>query len=104
MLDLYQSRDNVSILPMHPAGRKTDIPSLGPVCQVVMIHPPLQRNMLPYTDSHILCRGHIYHRRLTRVCVGNPKHDRESVCRAAEGDRQRAHKVEEEGRETILEC
>lgn len=70
--------------------------------QIVMIHPPLQRDMLPDTDRHILCRGHIDHRRLAGVCIRNPKRDGETIRRAAEGDRQRAHKVEEEGRKPIF--
>lgn len=70
--------------------------------QIVMIHPPLQRNMLPDTDSHILCGGHIDNRRLAGVCIRNPKRDGESIRRAPEGDRQRAHQVEEEGRKPIF--
>lgn len=74
----------------------THIPCLRPVGQIVVVYPPLQRHMLPNTDRHILCRCHIDDRRLPRVCIRNPKRDGESVCRAPEGDRECAHKVEEE--------
>lgn len=61
-----------------------------------MIYPPLQRNMLPDANSHILCRGHVDHRWFTGVGIWNPERDGESICCATESDRQRAYEVEEE--------
>ena len=69
-----------------------------------MVYPALQRDMLPNADRHVLCRCHVDDRRLSGVSIRNPKRDREPVCRAAEGDRDCAHEVEEERREAILVC
>jgi hypothetical protein len=51
---------------------KTHIPRLCPVCQVVMIHAPLERNMLSNSDRHVLSWRHIDYRRLERISVWNP--------------------------------
>lgn len=67
-----------------------------------MVHLSLQRHMLPNSDSHFLCWGHIDNWRLAWVCIWNPKRNGESVRRSSEGDRQRAHKMKEEGREPCL--
>lgn len=82
--------------------QSTNIPCFRPVCQIVMVHLSLQRHMLTNSDSHFLCRGHIGNWRLAWVGIWNPKRNGKSVCRSSEGDRQRAHKVKEEGREPCL--
>lgn len=83
-------------------GDGGSIPCFGPVCQIVMVHLSLQRHMLPNSDSHFLCWGHIGNWRLAWVCIWNPKRNGEPVRRSSEGDRQRAHEVKEEGREPCL--
>jgi hypothetical protein len=70
--------------------------------EIVMIHPPLQCDVLTNTDYHILRRCHIHHRGLAGVRIRDPDRDREAVCCPPEDRRQRAHKVEEKGREAIL--
>ena len=60
--------------------RGTYIPSFGPMSEIVMIHAPLQRDMLPNTDRHVLWRVYIYHWRLARVGIWDPYHDGEPVC------------------------
>lgn len=67
-----------------------------------MIHAPLERNMLSNSNRHVLGRRHIDYRRLARIGVWDPERDGESICGATEGHRQRAHKVQEQGREAIL--
>lgn len=63
----------------------THIPGLHPMRQIVMIHPPLQRDMLSSTHYHILCRGHVDHWRFARVIRRNPYFDGEFVQVAAKG-------------------
>lgn len=58
--------------------------------------------MLSNTDGHILSRGHIGDWWLAGVCVGDPERNGEPICCPSEVDRQRAHQVEEEGREARL--
>lgn len=82
--------------PSPKRGDYTHIPCLRPVGEIVMIYPPLQRYMLANADRHVLCRGHVDDWRLPRVCIWDPKRDRESVCCAPEVDRECAHQVEEE--------
>jgi hypothetical protein len=65
----------------------------------MMIHLPFQCYMLTDSDSHLLRRRYIDNWWLARVCIGDPKRNGKSVCCPSEVDRQRAHKVEEEGRE-----
>lgn len=67
-----------------------------------MVYLSLQCYVLPNSDSHFLCWGHIDNWRLAWVCIWNPKRNGESVRRSSEGDRQRAHEVKEEGREACL--
>jgi len=68
-----------------------------------MIHAPLERDVLPNSDRHIMGWRHIYYRGFARIGVRNPERDGESVGRATENHRQRAHEVQEQGREAILE-
>ena len=70
--------------------------------KIVMIHSSLQCDVLADTDCHILGRCHVYHGRFAGVRIWDPNGDREPVCCPSEDCRQRADKVEEKGRETIL--
>jgi hypothetical protein len=87
---------------VNPCLASTNIPCFCPVCQIVVVHLSLQRHMLPNSDSHILCGGHIGNWRLAWVGIWNPKRNGESVRGSSEGDRQCAHQVKEEGREACL--
>ena len=63
------------------------IPGLHPVRKIVMIHPALQRNMLPNPDHHIMRWGHVDHRGFARIARRNPYFDGEFVQGPAKRDR-----------------
>lgn len=52
--------------------RATNLPSVCPVRQVVVIDPSFKCHMLTDTDDHILSRSHVDDRGLVRVGTGDP--------------------------------
>lgn len=69
----------------------------------MVVHSSLQCDMLADANGHILRRGHVDHRRLAGIGIGNPYGDGKLVDGAAEGHRDSTCEVEEEGREAGLE-
>lgn len=65
----------------------TNIPKLGPSDEVRMVDLPLRVYMLPWPDSHRVCRRNINQRGLSRVGVRHPYRDGEPVRAASEVDR-----------------
>lgn len=63
--------------------RQTNIPCLSPVCEIMVIHPSLQRHMLPYSNGHVLRRSYIDHWGFARISVRNPYCDWKFVDGAA---------------------
>jgi len=59
-----------------------------------MIDLPLRIDMLPRTNDHCICRCDIDQGGFSRICVGHPYGQWESVGVATEVDRQRTGKVQ----------
>lgn len=90
----------VSSSSIYTKSGGTHIPSLQPMCQIVVIDPPLQRHMLSHPDHHIVRGSHIDHWRLARIGRRDPYCDWKFVLRAAKGDGQRPRKEEKQRGET----
>lgn len=82
----------------------TYIPEISPTDEIGMINLALRVNVLPWPHDHGVGRGDVYERWLSRVCVGNPYRDGETVCSAAKVDGYCTRDVEEEGRGAIWKC
>jgi hypothetical protein len=82
----------------------THIPELSPSHEIRVVYPSLGIDVLARAHNHVVCRGHVAQGSFARVGMRNPYRNRESVSGTTEGDWYGAGKMEEEGRDTIIEC
>lgn len=76
---------------------RTYIPKFSPSHKVRVIYEALRVNVLAWTDHHSLSRDNVDHGWLSRICMGDPYRDRETVGGSAEVDGEGPREMEEQG-------
>lgn len=67
-----------------------------------MVHSTVAAHMLPGPHDHVLRGRHVYHRRFSRITIGDPYSHREAIGCAAKGDGQGAAEEQQQRRSSIF--